>query len=139
MRKTSEVFGRFLCFIQPARRARFKELMKSNCPRTKEDFMKKFESDPVASSIAEKLYTILLNTWCPLDKSEFAPHLLDDVAEDYGIVDLDLEELLLDLLDQYGLKENDIQGYDREIITVRDLIEFTVKVARDSPLKSKVN
>ncbi|MEO8615799.1 MAG: hypothetical protein ABI600_11715 [Luteolibacter sp.] len=90
--------------------------------------MKEFESDPVAGSIAEKLYNILLNTWCPLDKSEFVPHLLDDVAEDYGIVDLDLEELLLELLNQYGLKEKDIQGCDREIVTVRDLIEFAVKV-----------
>ena len=90
--------------------------------------MKEFESDPVASSIAEKLYNILLDVWCPLDKNEFVPHLLDDVAEDYGIVDLDLEELLLDLLNQYGLKEKDIQGCDREIITIRDLIEFALKV-----------
>lgn len=139
MKKISEVFARFLRAIQPASRARFRELMKSHCPRTKEDFMKESKSDSVASSIAEKLYHELLNTWCPLEKNEFVPHLLDDVAEDYGIVNEDLENLILDLLVDYALPKKGIKGSDKEIITVRDLIEFAIAVTRNYPLKSEVS
>ena len=138
MKKITEILGRFLCFIQPASRARFRELMNSHCPRTKEGFMKEFEPDLVARSIAEKLYNILLNTWCPLDRSEFVPHLLDEIEKDYGIIDMDLEELIFELVDNYELPQKNIKGNDKEIITVKDLIEFAVAVAANYPLKAKI-
>ena len=136
MKKISEILDRFLCFIQPVSRARFRELMKSNYPRTKEDFVREFKFDPIASSIAEKLYLELSSSWCPLRENEFIPHLLDDVAEDYGIVNEDLQDLLFELLEDYDLPEKSIRGSDKEIITVRDLIEFAIAVTRNYPLKS---
>ena len=101
--------------------------------------MKEFKSDSVASSIAEKLYYELLNTWCPLEKNEFVPHLLDDVAEDYGIVNEDLEDLLFSMLGNYTLPKKGIKGSDKEIVTVKDLIEFAIAVTQNYPLKSVVS
>ena len=139
MKSISKIFRKFLCFIQPSSRAHFRDLMKVHCPRTKENFMREFESNPSASSVAERLYHILLNTWCPLDKHEFVPHLLDDISEDYGIVGMDLEELLFELLDKYDLPQKNIRGSDKQIVTVRDLIEFAVEVTRNHPLKNTVH
>lgn len=71
-------------------------------------------------------------------KNEFVPHLLDDVAEDYGIVNEDLEDLILNLLADYALPKKGIKGSDKEIITVRDLLEFAIAVTRNYPLKSEI-
>jgi hypothetical protein len=139
MKKISDIFKRVFRSFLVTPSAHFRDMMGSHCPRTKEDFIKEFESDAVALPIAEKLYDILLNKWCPLDKNEFVPHLLDEVDEDYDIIHLDLENLLLELLEDYNLPKKGIKGSDKEIITVRDLIEFAVEVARNYPIKSRVS
>ena len=90
MKKISDIFNRVFGSVLVSRSAHFRNMMSSHCPRTKEDFIKEFESDAVARPIAEKLYNILLNKWCPLDENEFVPHLLDEVDEDYDIIHLDL-------------------------------------------------
>jgi hypothetical protein len=136
MKKISDLFDRIFGSFLISNKAHFRSMMNSHLPRTKDNFIKEFESNTVARVIAEKTYETLLSKWCPLDKNEFVPHLLDEVDEDYGIIHLDLQDFLFGLLEDYDLPKKNIRGSDREIITVRDLIEFAVAVTRNYPLKS---
>jgi len=101
---------------------RHRKLMQRGAGRTKNAFISKFSGDAALLDVAEKVWRLLVDL-SPLPASEFSPSLDDRIGEDFGVVDEDLEDLILQVVEGKNWSENDISS-SIEIVTARDLIEF---------------
>lgn len=116
--------------------ANYSNVVKSRPLRTRQAFLDPYLNDPQGSLLALKTYDLLSGKWSPFVEGNFSPHLEDNLEDDYAFGYDDLEDLLSEILIEYDLPRCDAKGNNELVITVKDLIDFSIAVSKRYPKKS---